>query len=819
MNPTLLFNSVGVALVATVLSLVAGVAAALVATAYPAWRRTVLVSGVLCLALPPFLPANAWLEVTAGPRASGAPEWVAVWTLPFVAFVLASGLWPISLFLTLSGWSRLQPGHLEAAVGGAGWNALRRVMLPGIATELRVAATITLALSLANFTVPTLFQVRVFTEEFWIRFNTQFDLPGAIAGSWPLLLLPPLVLVWIARHPVSWIRQTASLDSRVVRSVIGAWGTAALVFTAIWIALSLLFPLVQLATSPRTWSELSGAVAAGGSALRQSVMTAAAAATAIVGVGLLLTRSHLHRQPVVKSVRVLGWILFLLPGVFEGVLLLHAFTLDWLRPLSLGAGGIILAVTLRYAVPAWLILSEAARTLDRDQTDAARSSGASAWTVFRSVEWRQMRIPVFAAWYAVYLLALWDVETVVLIQPPGGETLALRVFNLLHYGHGTQVNALCVVLLGLALLPGVLVGLAGSLRRWTGGNGRLGMSGWIGLLAVGLMAGGCGESSTGSGALESDARAGLGPEQPLKSQTFRAVQVLGSRGVAPGQFNKPRSLVCDRDDNLFVADMTGRIQKFDAQGRWVLQWQMPQTDLGKPKGMCLDPEGHVVVVEPHYQRVNVFSTEGKLIRQWGVKGTAPGELILPRSIVCAPDGRFFLTEYTVVDRLQRFSAAGKFERTWGAPGGEPGRFNRAEGICMDAAGRLLVADSCNHRIQVFTADGDFVRTYGTAGAEPGKLSYPYDIRVDAQGRQFICEFGNSRVSVFGAKDELIEVVGGAGAGPGQFANPWAIAFDSHGSLYVADSQNHRVQKLIARGAVAGRGLAATPAVAASGPRS
>jgi tetratricopeptide (TPR) repeat protein len=34
-------------------------------------------------------------------------------------------------------------------------------------------------------------------------------------------------------------------------------------------------------------------------------------------------------------------------------------------------------------------------------------------------------LPGFAgAWYAIYLLALWDVETVVLIQPPGGETLA-----------------------------------------------------------------------------------------------------------------------------------------------------------------------------------------------------------------------------------------------------------------------------------------------------------------------------------------------------------------------------------------------------------
>ena len=60
---------------------------------------------------------------------------------------------------------------------------------------------------------------------------------------------------------------------------------------------------------------------------------------------------------------------------------------------------------------------------------------------------------VAAAWYVTYLLCFWDVETLVLIYPPGGETLALRIFILLHYGHNAQVNALGVVLLALALAP------------------------------------------------------------------------------------------------------------------------------------------------------------------------------------------------------------------------------------------------------------------------------------------------------------------------------------------------------------------------------
>ena len=41
-----------------------------------------------------------------------------------------------------------------------------------------------------------------------------------------------------------------------------------------------------------------------------------------------------------------------------------------------------------------------------------------------------------------FLLGLWDVESMILVIPPGGETLALRIFNLLHYGHNAQVKRL-----------------------------------------------------------------------------------------------------------------------------------------------------------------------------------------------------------------------------------------------------------------------------------------------------------------------------------------------------------------------------------------
>ena len=245
--------------------------------------------------------------------------------------------------------------------------------------------------------------------------------------------------------------------------------------------------------------------------------------------------------------------------------------------------------------------------------------------------------------------------------------------------------------------------------------------------------------------------------------------------------------------------MTGRVQKFSPEGKFLLTWQMPQTDLGKPKGMCLDRDGNIVVLEPHYQRVNHFSPEGKLVAQWCKSGTNAGELTLPRSVAVNSRGDIFVSEYTRVDRVQGFSGKEKEAMMLlGQPGSGPDEFNRAEGLGIDRQDRIYVADSCNHRVQIFGPDGKWLRSHGQPGKNPGEMSYPYDVRVDADGPQYVCEFGNSRVQVFDANDKVLEVLGRPGAGPGEFSNPWSIALDSHGNLYVCDAGNHRVQKFIRR---------------------
>src|SRR6185503_3701886 len=363
-------------------------------------------------------------------------------------------------------------------------------------------------------------------------------------------------------------------------------------------------------------------------------------------------------------------------------------------------------------------------------------------------------------------------------------------FNLLHYGHNAHVNALCMLLLLLAIAPLALFVVAAAVKRWFQLSQpfpyKRSSAGFVLAASLLFLNGGCGKRSHAPANSFS-----------IQSSIFSRVEVIGSRGTGAGQFNKPRSLALDTNDNLFVVDMTGRVQKFSPDGKFLLSWQMPETDIGKPKGMDRDRDGNIVILEPHYQRVNHFTPDGKLVAQWGVKGTNAGELTLPRAIAVDTKNNVIVSEYTLVDRVQKFSAQGKqCLATWGTQGLEPGQFNRAEGVGVDASDRIYIADSCAHRIQIFSSDGKFLRAYGKAGDGKGELNYPYDVRVDEEGRQYVCEYGGSRIQVFDANDHPLEIIGRAGGEPGEFDKPWSMAFDSKGNLYVADSMNHRVQKLV-----------------------
>lgn len=756
------------------------------------WRVVAFTVAALAFAMPPFFVTNAWLSLLG-------PDGVLQRFLPFqvasragVSFLLASMLWPVPMFGLIGAWERLGTQHLESDPLLRGMTLFRWLLVPSAFSALGLGLGLTFVLALNNFAVPAVLQVKVLPVEVYVRANANLDYWGALAMSWPLVLGPLVILACLQRVDVNWPRLSPEICPIAWRRAVRTrWFVAGGVVSLVMLIVSVTVPIAEPVRSVATWRAMDSVLVVSRDLCVRSIYVAAVSGLVITTLGFLLARVRIG---------FLSWVLFLVPGVVFGILLIKALNRPPFFGVYRSVGIMVIALLLRYLAigrTGGLIVSG---SVDCRLVDVARLDGASWWQTFVHVCWPQMRVPLAITWYLAYLLCLWDAETIILVVPPGRETLVLRIFNLLHYGHNPEINALCLILLAVAVLPLLLWFGVRQIRLAVGSGNvrfelpRLGTAVGSVWRRGALFVTACGVIVVLAGCSQSEPA-----RVTFRSKLFDRVEIIGTRGTAPGQFNKPRSLTVDRQNNLYVVDMTGRVQKFAPDGTWLLSWQMPQTDLGKPKGMGIDKDGLVIVIEPHYARINHFTPDGVLVRQWGTHGTNAGQIAFPRAVAVNGRGEIFVSEYGRVDRVQRFTAdGGNLLGVIGCYGYGPGQFNRPEGLCVDKDERVYVADSCNHRIQVFEPDGKLLRSYGRPGDKDGQMSYPYDICVDTAGFQFVCEFGNSRIQVFDSRDQHVETIGEPGRHPGQFANPWSVALDSRGNLYVADAGNDRVQKLLRR---------------------
>ena len=288
MNWLLLQNSLLVAGLATLAAGALGFLAALWVNGLGGrWRTRLLALGVIALALPPFLVTNCWLDFLGlGGKWRG---WLPlnILSLGGAVWILTLLTWPITLLMALSAWQRLEPSQLECDTAVRGWWLIRGLLWPVARGTLAQAAVLTFVLALNNFAVPAILQVKVFPAEMWVRFNTTFDTLGALKLSWPLVLAPLLLLLWFARRELPWPRTEGPVSARLFRQQLGpAWFWLAGACTAVLCLLSVGLPLLQIITVKRTWTELPGALAAGQSAVSNSLTYAAGSASVVMALGL-----------------------------------------------------------------------------------------------------------------------------------------------------------------------------------------------------------------------------------------------------------------------------------------------------------------------------------------------------------------------------------------------------------------------------------------------------------------------------------------------------------------------------------------------------
>jgi len=156
----------------------------------------------------------------------------------------------------------------------------------------------------------------------------------------------------------------------------------------------------------------------------------------------------------------------------------------------------------------------------------------------------------------------------------------------------------------------------------------------------------------------------------------------------------------------------------------------------------------------------------------------------PHDATFSPDGK--LVYLTDMSNSRMIVLEAMTLRLVGSFGGN--QLSRPHDAEFDRSGRLLVADTGNHRIAIYEVKGADAKLVG----ELKGLSSPEGVAVASDGRVFVTNTGGGSVSVF-RDGQLERTVGRYGSGDGEFSRPHDIEAAPDGSIYVVDSGNHRVQ--------------------------
>jgi len=228
-------------------------------------------------------------------------------------------------------------------------------------------------------------------------------------------------------------------------------------------------------------------------------------------------------------------------------------------------------------------------------------------------------------------------------------------------------------------------------------------------------------------------------------------------------------------------------------------------------GMALDRDGNVWVTDAQIKngkgnQVFKFSPKGTLLMTLGKAGIAGGGNDVfsgPCDVIVGQNGEIFVADGHVADspvnRIVKFSKDGRFIKAWGKRGSAPGEFDTPHSLAMDSRGRIFVADRGNSRIQIFDQDGRFLDQWKQFGRPSG-------VFIDKNDAMYVADSqSNSKqnpgfargIRVGSAKDgtvtALIPFVE-PDAEKNNNAGVEGVAADAKGNLYAAEVSTEKFKK-------------------------
>ena len=314
--------------------------------------------------------------------------------------------------------------------------------------------------------------------------------------------------------------------------------------------------------------------------------------------------------------------------------------------------------------------------------------------------------------------------------------------------------------------------------------------------------------------------------------------------------NTPYDVAVDTSGNLFIADISNHRVRRVAAGTGVITTvagngvagssgdggAATSASLNNPHGVCFDLDGNLLIAESGGHRVRKVALSSGFISTFagtGVQGfdgdggpATSARLSGPVFMAVDPIGNHFITDLQN-HRVRRVSADSGVITTIAGNGiagfsGDGGAATSAslhtpEGLALDLAGNLFIADHYNHRVRKVTAGTGVITTVAGDGAArfsgdsgaatSASLHLPIDLEFDQEGSLLITDHANCRVRRVAAGTGVITTVAGSEmcgfSGDGSAATSahmsrlLGIAVDPAGNVYISDHHNYRIRRVSA----------------------